>query len=291
MGNSRSRAWRRFRGHRGALVGAVLVGAVVLLAISAPLLSAHDPLQPDFERGLSELGAPLAPSADHLIGTDPLGRSVWARLAHGARVSLEVSVLAMAIAVTLGVAIGLIAGYSGGATDTLLMRLVDMILALPFMLLAILLAALLRESELGDGRAKVFITLGVVGWTTIARVVRSKVLSLRDMDFIHSARCIGASPARIALRHLLPNVLGPVLVLTSIGLAQMILAESVLSYVGLGPPPPTPSWGRMLYEGQSFYRSAPWLIVAPGAAIVLTVIGFNLLGEGLRDAFDPKDGR
>lgn len=273
------------------MIGAGLVIAVLLLALLAPLVSGHDPLLQDFDDGLSELGAPIAPSAEYPLGTDTLGRDVWARLAHGARLSLQVGLLAVFIAATFGVLIGLTAGYIGGAVDNLLMRLVDMVLAFPFLLLAILLAALLRESSLGDGTAKVFITLGVVGWTTMARVVRGKALSLRERTFIESARCVGASTTRIVTRHMLPNVLGPIVVLVTIGMAQMILAESVLSYLGLGPPPPTPSWGRMLYEGQSYYRTAPWLIAAPGLAILATVVGFNLLGEGLRDALDPRDDR
>ncbi|MCG8418897.1 MAG: ABC transporter permease [Proteobacteria bacterium] len=289
MATAQFRAWRRFCRNRGALVGAFLVSMVLAMAVLAPLLSAHDPLSPDFDSGLTELGAPVEPNFEYPLGTDRLGRSVWSRLVHGAEVSLVVGFSAVLIAVTFGVLIGLVAGYAGGMVDTLLMRLVDMVLAFPFLLLAILLAALLRESAVGDGTAKVFITLGVVGWTTMARVVRGKVLTLREMDFIESARCVGASTARILFRHLLPNVLGPIAVLATLGMAQMILAESVLSYLSLGPPPPTPSWGRMLYEGQTYYRTAPWLIAAPGVAILITVIGFNLLGEGLRDVFDPKD--
>jgi peptide/nickel transport system permease protein len=192
---------------------------------------------------------------------------------------------------TIGVGVGLLAGYAGGWVDAALMRLVDLVLSIPFLLLAILLASLLRQREIGSSSAPVFITLGIVGWTTMARVVRGKVLSLRELDFVHAARALGAGPGRILRRHLLPNVFGVVIVLATLGFAQNILAESVLSYLGLGPPPPSPTWGRMLYEGQPYYRTAPWLFLAPGTAILLTVISFNLLGEGLRDALDPHGDR
>ena len=237
MADGQSRAWRRFLDNRGAVAGAIVIALIVTLALLAPLLSGHDPLAQDFEHGLTELGAPVAPSAEYPMGTDILGRSVWSRLAHGARLSLEVGFMATFIAVIFGVLIGLVAGYFGGPIDNLLMRGVDMVLAFPFLLLAILLAALLRESSLGDGTAKVFLTLGVVGWTTMARVVRGKVLSLRERTFIESARAAGARTSRILYRHLLPNVLGTVAIVATIGMAQMILAESVLSYLGLGPPP------------------------------------------------------
>lgn len=282
-------AWKRFAKNRAALVGALLVFFIVVCALAAPLLSSTDPLAQDIDNGLDALGAPTGPSDVYPLGTDALGRSVWSRLVHGAAVSLEVASMATLIALTFGLAIGLIAGFAGGLIDSLLMRIVDLVLAFPFLLLAILLAALLRDTSLGQGAAPVFITLGIVSWTTMARVIRGKVLSLREMEFVTAARSTGASGVRIMLRHLLPNVIGPVIVLGTISFAQMILAESTLSYLGLGPPPPTPTWGRMLFEGQIYYRSAPWLIIAPGIAILITVIGFNLLGEGLRDALDPKD--
>jgi len=205
--------------------------------------------------------------------------------------SLEVSLVATAIAMTLGLSIGLIAGYAGGFVDAALMRFVDLVLAFPFLLLALLLAALLREAQLASANAPVFITLGVTSWTTMARVIRGKVLTLREQEFVQAARAIGASSRRVLVRHLLPNVVGVVIVLATLTFAQMILAESVLSYVGLGPPPPAPTWGRMLAEGQGYYRTAPWLMIAPGAAILIAVVGFNLLGEGLRDALDPKERR
>lgn len=288
---TRARAWYRFRRNRGALLGLGLLVLAVTLAVLAPLIATHAPNVQEFDTGLSAMGAPVPPSDTHIFGTDALGRDVWSRLVHGASISLTVAAMATLIALVLGLAVGLCAGYVGGALDTALMRFVDLVLAFPFLLLAILLAALLRDTSLGDGTAKVYITLGAVSWTTMARVVRGKVMSVRQQAFIESARAVGASGYRIVRRHVVPNIVGPVIILATITMAQMILAESVLSYLGLGAPPPTASWGRMLFDGQSYYRIAPWLIIAPGVAIVVTVLGFNLFGEGLRDALDPKDKR
>jgi ABC-type dipeptide/oligopeptide/nickel transport system permease subunit len=284
-----NRAGRRFVANRGAVVGALLVLGVLCIALIAPVVSARDPLTGDVEHGLSVLGAPLPPSRDAVLGTDELGRDVWARVAHGARISLAIAALATAIALVIGVAIGLTAGYAGGAADSALMRLVDLVLAFPILLLAILLAALFREARLSSSIAPVFITLGLVSWTTMARVIRGRTQVLVRSEMIAAARAIGASPARILVRHVLPNLGGLVIVVTTFGFAQNLLSESVLSYVGLGPPPPTASWGRMLYEGRAYYRTAPHLVLAPGVAIALAVIGFNLLGDGLRDAFDARE--
>jgi peptide/nickel transport system permease protein len=286
-----SRARRRFLANRGALVGAVLVAALVAVAALAPVLSAKNPLASDVEHGLSELGAPLPPSSEAVLGTDQLGRDVWARVVAGAGTSLSIAALATLIALVLGLSIGLAAGYAGGAIDNALMRLVDLVLAFPFLLLAILLAALFREADLASSNAPVFLTLGAVGWMTMARVIRGKTQVLAGSEMIMAARAIGASPSRIVVRHILPNVAGAVIVVTALGFAQNLLAESVLSYLGLGPPPPAPTWGRMLYEGRAYYRIAPHLVLVPGVAILLAVIGFNLLGEGLRDAADAKAQR
>lgn len=286
-----NRARRRFVANRGAVVGAVLVAALVAIAIFAPLLSGKDPLASDIDHGLSALGAPLPPSGDAVLGTDQLGRDVWARVAAGAASSLTISALATLIALVIGVAIGLVAGYAGASVDNLLMRLVDLVLAFPFLLLAILLASLFRESALASSSAPVFVTLGVVGWTAMARVIRGKTRVLARSEMVVAARALGASPARILVRHILPNVAGLVVVVAALGFAQNLLAESVLSYVGLGLPPPAPSWGRMLYEGRAYYRIAPHLVLAPGIAIMLAVVGFNLLSDGLRDVFDARELR
>lgn len=271
------------------MLGASIVLVLAVLAVLAPLLASHDPLLSDVEHGLSPLGAPLSPSATSFLGTDQLGRDVWARVLAGASASLSIAGVATAIAMLIGTAIGLAAGYLGGALDSALMRLVDLVLAFPFMLLAILLAALFREADLVSSHAPVFLTLGMLGWTTTARMIRGKARVLAQSGHIVAARALGASPLRIALRHVLPNVGGLVLVVTALGFAQNLLAESVLSYVGLGPMQPAPSWGRMLYEGRAYYRTAPHLVLVPGAAILLAVVGFNLLGEGLRDVLARED--
>jgi peptide/nickel transport system permease protein len=279
----------RFLANRSAMVGAILVLGLIAIACLAPVLSAKNPFTTDIDNGLSPRGAPLPPSANSLLGTDQLGRDVWARVVAGAGTSITIAALATLFALVIGLAIGLAAGYAGGLIDSVLMRFVDLVLAFPFLLLAILLAALLRGSDLASSNAPVVLTLGAIGWTTMARVIRGKTLVLARSEMVTAARALGASPVRIVVRHVLPNVAGIVVILAALGLAQNLLAESVLSYLGLGPPPPAPSWGRMLYDGRAYYRTAPHLVLAPGAAILLAVVGFNLLGDGLRDALDPKD--
>jgi ABC-type dipeptide/oligopeptide/nickel transport system permease subunit len=284
-------SWQRFVANRGALVGAVLVVVLVALSVLAPVLSAKDPLVSDVEHGLSAMGAPLPPSSRALLGTDDLGRDVWARALAGAGTSLAIAALSTLIALVIGVAIGLVAGYAGRSVDNALMRLVDLVLSFPVLLLAILLAALFREAELASSIAPVVLTLGFVSWTTMARVIRGKTQSLARSDMVVAARALGARPARIVLRHVLPNVAGLIAVVAAFGFAQNLLSESVLAYVGLGAPPPAPSWGRMLYEGRAYYRVAPHLVLVPGIAIVVAVMSFNLLGDGLRDAFDAREQR
>ncbi len=283
-----SRGWRRFTANRGALIGGAIVLALVAIALFGPLL-VGDPLARDLDHGLAPNGSPLAIGGHALLGTDALGRDVWARVVHGAGSSLAIAGAATLFALVLGVTVGIAAGLGGGWPDTVLMRLVDLVLAFPYLLLAILLGALLRERELASASAPVIVTLGVVGWTTTARVVRVKAMAIARGDYVQAARASGASPWRIATRHVLPNALGAIVVVTALGFAQNLLAESVLGYLGLGPPPPAPTWGQMIYEGRLYYRTAPHLVVVPGLAIVLAVIAFNLVGDGLRDAFDPKE--
>lgn len=284
-----SRAWGRFVANRGAVVGLVLVALLLGIAVIAPLLSTKDPLVSDVEHGLSDLGAPLGPSSSALLGTDQLGRDEWARVVGATGTSLSIAAVATTIALVIGLSLGLIAGYAGGRIDRVLMRIVDLALAFPFVLLAILLAALFREAELGSSSAPVFLTLGVVGWTDMARVIRGKARVLARSEMVSAARAVGAGPARIIVHHILPNVIGIVLVVAAVGFAQNLLAESILSYLGLGPPPPMPTWGRMLFEGRTYYRTAPHLVMVPGLAILLAVVGFNLVSEGLRDAFDVRE--
>lgn len=275
---------RRFARRRGAVIGLALAVMLVGLAVIGP----GDPLALDVDHGLSELGLPLPPSASAPLGTDQLGRDVLARLAAGAGSSLGVAALATLLALVIGAGVGVIAGYAGGWVDQLLMRLVDLVLAFPFLLLAILLAAVLRESGLVSSSAPIVVTLALAGWTTGARVIRTKVRTLARSELVVAARAVGASPLRIAIRHLVPNAAGAIAVVAVLGFAQNLLAESVLSYLGLGPPPPDPTWGRMLYEGRAFYRTAPHLILVPGLAIVIAVASFHLLADGVRAMFDDE---
>ena len=276
---------KRLLRHPGIRLGGTLVLVVVLLAVFGPAVAPQDPLVQDIAGGLSDYGEPLAPSAHHWLGTDPLGRDILSRLLVGARVSLLVGVAATLIALLIGVTIGLVSGYYKGMVDLIGMRMVDVVMSFPFLLLCLALVGIWGKRDI----TVVFVVLGLVGWTTMARVVRGKVLAEREKDYVEAARALGFSSARIVFRHLLPNVVGPVLVLATLGVAGSILAESVLSYLGVGVPPPTPSWGAMISEGQPWYRLAPQLIFLPGMLILITVLGFNLLGEGLRDVLDPRD--
>lgn len=278
---------RRFAENRGAVVGGILVVVLVALALVGPALT-KDPIARDIDHGLTEVGAPLGPSGDALLGTDQLGRDVWARVVAGARASMSIALLSTLLALVFGSAIGLLAGFVGGRVDSVLMRFVDLVLAFPTLVLAILLAALMREADLASSNAPVVLTLGAVSWTTMARLIRQKAMTIARSEYVSCARSLGASGMRIVMRHVIPNLVGVVIVVAALGFAQNLLAESVLSYVGLGPPPPAPTWGRMLFEGRTYYRTAPHLVLAPGLAIVMAVVAFNLLGEGLRDAFDPK---
>ena len=275
---------------RGARIGAVLVGVLLVVGLGARWLGGGGAAATtlDVEHGLSERGAPLSPTEHPPLGTDALGRDVWARVAAGASTSLAVAAAATALALLLGLAIGLCAGYAGGLVDTLLMRLVDLVLAFPALLLAILLASLLRESSLAGANAPVVVTLALVGWTTMARVIRGKTRALVRGEMVAAARALGASSLRVVLRHVLPNLAGIVVAITLIGFAENLAAEAVLSFLGLGPPPPAPTWGRMFYEGRLYYRTAPHLVLAPGLAILAAVAGFHLLGEAVRDRFDPR---
>lgn len=262
---------------------------LVVIAVLGPHLVGADPLAPDVDHGLSAMGVPLGPSQHGLLGTDALGRDVWARVVSGAATSLTIATLATLIALVIGLSIGLAAGYAGGAADGVLMRVVDLVMSFPLFLLAIFLAALFRETELASSSAPVILTLGVVSWTTLARVIRAKAMVLARSEHVMAARAIGASPGRIVLRHILPNVAGVVVAITVLAFAQNLLAEAALSYLGLGPPPPAASWGRMLFEGRPYYRTSPHLMLAPGLAILVAVAAFNLVGEGLRQTFDPKE--
>jgi len=262
-----------------ARFGLAVVVVLVFVALFAPLVARHDPTAID-------LGGALArPSATHWLGTDVQGRDVWSRLVYGARVSLAVGVVSQVIALTLGVALGLVAGYYGRRTDDVVMRLADVTLAFPTLLLLVAMAAAFTPSL-----ATVVVTVGVVGWAGMARLVRGQVLVVRAAEYVQAERALGAGDLRVMLRHVLPNVVAPVVIAATLGVAGAIMAEAALSFLGLGVQPPTPSWGAMIADGRDLgqLRRAPWTSLAPGLAIGLAVLGFNLLGDALRDALDPR---
>ena len=271
--------WSRLARDPRAVGGVAVVVLLVLGAIAAPLVAHHDPLQVNLLQQLR------GPSADHWLGTDVQGRDVWARLVYGARVSLAVGLLSQAIALALGVTAGLVAGFYGKWVDEIVMRLADVTLAFPTLLLLVAMVAALQPS-LGV----VLFTIGVVGWAGMARIVRAQVLVVRQLEYIQALRALGARDVRIVLRHVLPNVVAPVVIAATLGVAGALMAEAALSFLGLGVAPPTPSWGSMIAEGRdlSQLRSAPWTSLFPGLAIGAAVLGFNLLGDALRDALDPR---
>jgi peptide/nickel transport system permease protein len=248
-----------------------MVASLFLIAIFAPWLAPHDPTRavaPTF-------GDPGAPSLAFPMGTDELGRDVLSRIIYGARISLTVGVAAMAVTMTIGVAIGLCSGYFGGATDFILMRFTDVMLSLPALLLAMALVAVLRPSL-----TTILLVIGLVSWTQIARVVRAETLTVSKRDFVIGARALGAPSAQLIVRHIFPNVLPLIIVMAALGTSGTLLLDAALSFLGLGVPPPTPSWGRMIEEATIYFRTAPWLATFPGLAIFYAVLGFNLLGYG-----------
>lgn len=283
------RAFRRFQKNRGAVFGAALVLVLVAFALLGPLLSGHDPNSSDFGGGRDASGVLVGPSPAHWLGVDPLMRDSFSRLAHGARVSLLVAFFATTLSIVVGALVGLLSGYSEGtraaALDTFLMRSVDVGLSFPYLLLVMAIGAAVGDTTI----VTILTVLGLTSWFGTARIIRSKTIQVRNLDFIVASRALGQSTLPILLRHILPNVAGPLIVIGSASVAQMIIAESVLSYLQVGLPPPTATWGRMLLEGQRFYTVAPRLVLAPGVMIFLAVLGFNLLGEGLRDALDPHE--
>jgi peptide/nickel transport system permease protein len=271
------RALRVFQRNRTALLGMLIIALFVIMALLAPLL---EPYKPD----LVDLGSQLqAPGPDHWFGTDNLGRDIFSRLVEGSRVSLWVGIFSVGLAMLVGVPAGLLAGYSRGLLDAVIMRLVDAFLAFPAIILAIAIVAVR-----GPGLDNVMLALVFVLWTSYARVTRAVTLVLREEDYVLAARAAGVSQARIMWRHIFPNAVAPLLVIASLGLGNAILAEAALSFLGLGIQPPAASWGSMLNFGMQFLRDAPHLSYFPGLAIFFTVLGFNLLGDGLRDVLDPR---
>ncbi|MFQ5746836.1 MAG: ABC transporter permease [Gemmatimonadota bacterium] len=275
-------AVRRFRRHRQAMLGLILLGWLGFGALLAPYVAPFDPdAQGDIVATRYQ-----APTAAHPMGTDEFGRDVLSRVVYGARVSLSIGFLAVLIAITLGTAIGAVAGYAGGWSDAVLMRIVDLFLSFPRLVLVITVAALFEPSiEL------LTIVLGLTGWMGVSRVVRGQVLAVKELPYVRAARALGFGSGRIVGRHVLPNVLTPVIVAATLGIGNTILAEAALSYLGLGVQPPTASWGTIIESGKSVMIDAWWITMFPGLAIVFTVMAFNLVGDGLRDALDPRTVR
>ena len=283
------RAVVRFKQNRGAVAGSALVLLLIGFALLGPLFAGHDPNLSDFAHGRAADGQLAGPSADHWLGVDQLFRDVFSRLAHGARVSLLVAFLATALSVAVGGAIGLASGYTQGtrwqALDTALMRFVDIGLSFPYLVLVLAIGAAVGETTI----VTLLSVLGFTSWFGTARLIRSKTIQVRSLDFVLAARALGQNTPRVIVKHLLPNVLGPLIVVASASIANMIIAESVLSYLQVGLPPPRPTWGRMLYEAQPHYTLTPQLLVFPNVLILLAVLAFNLIRESVRDTLDPQE--
>ena len=275
----RARFWSRFRRHRMAMASLVFLVVIVLLAIAAPWVTQHSPT--DIQSGLSR----AAPSAEHILGGDIAGRDVWSRVVYGGRVSLSVGLVAVSISILIAVLLGTLAGYYGGSVDMIIMRITDIVMLFP-----VLIMIMAVVSILGPNIFNVMAVIGLFGWPSSARLVRGQILTVREWDFVMAARCLGVLDRNIMFKHILPHVLALLLVAATFGVASAILSEAGLSFLGLGVLPPTPSWGNMLNGAQSIYilERHWWIWVPPGMAILLTVLAINFVGDGLRDAFDPR---
>jgi peptide/nickel transport system permease protein len=292
--------WRRFRSDKVAIVALVFIVCLIFVAIFAPLiikaLNLHPLNNPDTKE-LDQFGQPLGPNSAHPFGVDDLGRDVFARVLYGARVSLEVAFISTGLAVLAGVIVGTLAGFSGGWLDTLLSRIMDVVLSFPILLLAIGLssACTLGNGCLGGlitpGRTTLIVVIALASWPYIGRIIRGQVLSLREKEFVEAARSLGASNARIMGREILPNLVAPIIVYTSLILPTNVLYEAALSYLGVGVQPPTASWGQMIANASLISDTAWWYMFFPGVALVLTVLAFNLVGDGLQDALDPRSNK
>ena len=270
-------AWRRLKRNRAAVGSLIFLLVLIAAAMAAPLLTPYSPFKPDFDLAL------IPPSPEHPLGTDELGRDMIARLIFGARVSLGVGLIVQTVSIVFGTLIGLVSGYFGGLVDGVLMRFVDIMYAFPNFLFAVFMVALLEPSAIS-----IILVLSIVGWPFPARLVRGQVLSLRKLEYVEAARVVGASDWRIMLRHILANTLSVLIVQFTLGIAAVIMAEAGLSFLGIGIRPPNPTWGGMIAKGRQYFRSFPYLALYPSALLSLTVLAFNFLGDGLRDALDPR---
>jgi peptide/nickel transport system permease protein len=274
-----SRFWRRYRRHHLAVAGAIFVGVLAVMGVAAPLVAPIDPDATHMSQSLQ------SPNSEYWLGTDLVGRDVWSRTIYAIRISLSAGVVAMAIAVAISLVLGTLSGYYGGIVDMVLMRITDVIMCIPGLVIVMALVAVI-----GPGLLNIMIAIGVLGWTGTTRILRAQILAMREREFVIAARCMGARDRRIMLRHILPNCVAPVLVAATLGVAGAILTEAALSFLGFGVLPPTPSWGNMLNAARTLTRlqDSPWLWVPPGVMILLTVLAINFVGDGLRDALDPR---
>jgi peptide/nickel transport system permease protein len=273
-----ARAWRRLLRRKSAVFGLAIIVAFVLMAVFAPLIAPYDPTQ----QAWTSIRKP--PSLQHWFGTDESGRDLFSRVIYGARASLLAGVVSISIALSLGVPIGLLAGYGGKWTDAVISRVTDAMLAIPFLILAIALAAFL-----GPSLQNAMIAIGITATPIFVRLTRGQVMAVKVEDYVEAARAVGNPPVRIAVKHILPNIMPALIVQATISIATAIIAEASLSFLGLGQQPPAPSWGSMLNTAQRFLTNAPWMAIWPGLAIFLAVLSFNILGDGLRDALDPRE--
>ncbi|MFF0269720.1 ABC transporter permease [Kribbella sp. NPDC004536] len=284
-----SLAMRRLRRDKVAMISLVVILLIVLMAILAPVFASvtgHPPNEQYRDIGLTPDGLPRGPNGTFWLGTDDLGRDILVRIAYGARISLLVGVIATAITVAIGVVLGLAAGFLGGIVDTILARLIDVVLSVPFLLVAIALV-----SVTGPSLTVTVLVIGFFSWASVARIVRGQVLSIREREYVEAARSLGAGDGRIMYVDVLPNVIAPVIVYTTLLIPVVIVTQATLSFLGLGLPPPTADWGGMISESQNYYTTAWWFILFPGLALLITTLAFNLFGDGVRDAFDPRADR
>lgn len=275
--SQRQRAWRSFRNNKSALIGLIMIIAIILIAVFAPQISTHDPL------AQSTINKFQGPSSEHWLGTDNYGRDVFSRIMYGSRVALEVGIYSVLIGAAIGITLGVVAAYFGGIVDSLLMRLVDIMLSFPDLITGLLVMAVL-----GAGKGKLIVAIGLTIAPRFARIAYGPVLGLKEKEFVEAARALGQSTPRILSKHILPNIAGEMIVLGSLWTASAIRLEASLSFIGLGVPPPTPTWGQMIRDGTERLSDLPLLSLAPGGALLIAVFAFNLVGDGLRDILDPR---
>lgn len=275
-------ALRRLLSSKSSMLGLTIFVLMILVAVAAPLIAHYDPTT-QFRDGLHADGSPVGPSAKFWLGTDDLGRDLYSRLVYGARTSMEVAILANIVSTIIGVAVGAVAGFFGGVVDMALMRFTDVMMSFPIILFAAFLAVVFRP-----GMAVLIFIIGFVSWFYLARIVRGEILSVKNREYVEAAQSIGVGRSVILVRHLLPQVYGQIIVYVTLGFSTTVLYEAVLSFLGVGIQPPTASWGNLIAGGDEYLTTAPWIAIFPGVAVAITVLGLNLLGDGLRDALDPR---